>query len=816
MIILFIIIFSQTTALAALVDTPVLDVIGDRSVSENSMLTFTLSAEDPENDTLTFSSPDIASLGATLDASSGLFEWTPTYDQAGSYLVQFVVSDGSYIDSEYITITVNNANRLPVFSAIDDTQVDENVPVQLTLEATDEDSDILAFSKDASFGTLEGNVFTWTPDYDDQGEHTIVFSVTDGSSSVTQTALINVSNVNRAPVLYSVSDVSVPENTPVTIQLNGFDADGDDITYSVGSLPAGAVFDENTGLFQWSEPGSAAKYVLTFSVSDGIGSDSFTSMIVIDNSNSAPVMDSIGSQSIDENSELSFEITAADDKTKKLSFSFPDGFPSDPTVTMGSNSIQISWIPSYEEAGSYKTEFKVSDGTYSTYQVVDIVVNDVNRAPVIDAVADYSVIENGLQYINMSATDQDGDTLTYSTNSSLGIVRGNTFICTTDYTDAGVYTVEYTVSDGILSNSTTAKITVTDSNMPPKLNSISPREAVIDKELEFSLSVSDEDEGQTFSYKALDLPVNASLDEDTGTFEWTPSSDDIGDYSVSFYVSDSSQEDYETVSITVTETSSSSTSTTSSSSGGGGGGSMTTGELYENIVLKDYVLKSVIRETETVFSFEEEANSITSISFTSKLNAGQVKAMIEMLKGTSSLVDEAAPGTVYKNLNIWVGDSKFSSDTLSDILIEFKVERSWIESDDRDPELVELYRYSDSSWNSLETSLVDEDEDYFYYETETPGFSSFAIVIPPEISEITMSENSTQINETMMSIDDEIPTGESGYAASQESKRSIVLFLLIGVIGSIVAIGYKYRSHYDELYKQIGNPDGKRYRRLKK
>ncbi|WP_340820500.1 PGF-pre-PGF domain-containing protein [Methanolobus sp. WCC4] len=812
----------QSTAFAAVADYPVLDVIGDRFVDENSLLSFTLSADDSENDTLTFTCPDIDSIaGATLDPSSGLFEWTPTYEQADEYLVQFVVSDGSNIDSEYITITVKNTNRAPVFSVIPDSSTNENEEIQLTLDTTDEDSDILAFSKDVSFGTLDGNVFTWTPDYDDQGEHEIVFSVTDGSSTVTQSALINVSNVNRGTILYSISDVSVPENTPVTIQLNGFDADGDELGYSSSSLPSGSTFDSDTGLFQWSNPTSGT-YDLTFRVTDSYASDTKYPQIVVGaTSEHPPNLNSIDSKSINEGSEVSFDITALDDDNDKIDISLVSP-PSGSYLIGSGSSVSFVWIPGYEQAGSYKVEFKVSETNtkyrFATYQVVDIIVNDVNRAPVINTVADYIVAENDILYVDLSATDLDGDTLTYSTDSSLGIVRGNTFICTPDYNDEGVYDVLYTVSDGSLKNSATATITVTDSNMPPKINSISPMEVAINNTLDFSLSVSDEDVSDTFSYKALDLPSNASFDESSGSFEWTPSSDDIGDYSVSFYVSDSSHEDYETVSITVTETSSSSSSTTSSSSsgGGGGGGSMTTGEPYKNVAFKDYVLRPVIRDTETVFSFNKDENSITSISFTSMRNAGQIKAMVEMLKGTSSLVDGEAPGTVYRNLNIWVGDSKFSSDTLSDIIIKFKIESSWFDPDDHDPELIELYRYHDGSWNPLETSLTGEDDEYFYYEAETSGFSSFAILVPPEIKEISMAEEDSTIDGTMMSLDDEMPEGESVQPASQDSKRSILLLFVIAIIGSFVFLGYRYRFYYDELYKQIANPDGKRYRRIKR
>ncbi|TQD25168.1 PGF-pre-PGF domain-containing protein [Methanolobus vulcani] len=826
LLILILLISLQSTSVAAVTDTPVLDVIGDHSVNENSLLTFTLSADDPENDTLEFSCPNIDSIaGATLDSSSGLFEWTPTYEQAGEYLVQFVVSDGSHIDSEYITVTVKNTNRAPVFSAIADSSTNEDEEIQLILEATDEDSDILAFSKDVSFGTLEGNIFTWTPDYDDQGEHEIVFSVTDGSSSVSQTALITVSNVNREPVLFSISDVSVPQNTPVTIQLEAFDADGDELTYTmVSNLPTGASFDSETGLFQWPTPSVSIK-VFTFSVTDGIGSDSSTAIVVIGDSKTPPTMSTIGPQSVDENSELSFMISA-EFYTKKPSFSFPDGFPSNPTITMpDSSSIQVTWTPSYEESGSYKVEFQISDGTsYSTYQVVDITVNDVNRAPVIDAVDDYTVSENGILYVNLSATDPDGDTLTYSTDSSLGIVRGNTFICTPDYADAGVYDVQYTVSDGNLKNSTTATITVTDSNMPPKINSISPMEVVVNNTLDFSLSVSDDDEGESFSYKALDMPSTASFDESEGIFEWTPSSEDVGDYSVSFYVSDSSQEDYETVSITVTETSSSSSSSTtsSSSSSGGGGAPLTSGEEFDNIDFKDYSLESVVRDVETTFSFYKENNSIVSLSFTSELNGGQVKAVIEVLKDTSSQVKSVAPGDVYKNMNIDL-DSNLGDDVIGDRVINFKVEKVWVEENNINVSFITLCRYNSGGWDMLSTEAMEEDDGYYYFTSTTPGFSPFAIssvdpsTLTTEASAEKIEATSVDIEQLQSTEDDESPL-DSGAALPQKESSSYSYLVIIGLIGvvAIGVVGYRNRENYEKVKLQLGNPDGKRYRRIKK
>jgi len=695
-VILILLTISPIVAVAATEEAPVLDVIGDCSVNEDHLLFFTLHATDYDNDSLSFSGTGLP-VGSNLDESTGLFEWTPTYEQSGSYLVQFVVSNGDHIDSEYITITVNDVNRLPVFPSISDATVNENEQVQLVLEASDLDGDILTFSKDASFGNLQGNVFTWVPDYNDDGEHTITFTVNDSFSPVTQTVRISVSNVNRKPVLYSISDTSVPLNNPVEIQLNGYDPDGDDLIYSIVSgFPEGASFDSDTGLFQWPNPDSAGVFYLQFIVDDGFTTDTKTAKIVIGDSNLPPVIDSMEAQSIDENSELSFEISASDPNNNKLSFSYPDDLPSGATLTMSSSSVRFEWTPSYEQAGNYKVEFRVSDNSkysFASYEVVDITVSDVNRPPVIDAVDDYSISENSVLYINLSGNDPDNDPLTFSTDSTLETVRGNLFTFSPDYSDAGVYNIQFTASDGSLSDSTTATITVTDANMPPKINSINPLKVAVNTTLEFSLSVSD-DEKDALTYMALDLPSDANFDDSKALFEWTPSSSQIGDYSVSFHVSDASFEDYETVSITVVNESSSSGDTTSSSSSGsgGGGGSQNTGEKYENIDLKDYSIKSVMRDVETIFEFDEPANNIVSISFVSRLNGGQTKALIEILKGTSTLVNSAPAGKVYKNLNIWIGDSKFPSDMIYDVVITFRVDKSWIHSNELDSQSVKLYR----------------------------------------------------------------------------------------------------------------------------
>jgi len=87
---------------------PVLDFIGDKIISEDRLLEFTLSSSDPDSGSLNYRAenlPEGAELNDNGDKTAA-FAWTPTHGQIGEYPVTFVVSDGELEDSETITIAV--------------------------------------------------------------------------------------------------------------------------------------------------------------------------------------------------------------------------------------------------------------------------------------------------------------------------------------------------------------------------------------------------------------------------------------------------------------------------------------------------------------------------------------------------------------------------------------------------------------------------------------------------------------------------------------------------------------------------------------
>ena len=200
-----------------------------------------------------------------------------------------------------------------------------------------------------------------------------------------------------------------------------------------------------------------------------------------------------------------------------------------------------------------------------------------------------------------------------------------------------------------------------------------------------------------------------------------------GSYTVTLRASNSSYgSDIEkrTGYISVTQKTTSGTST----GGGGGGGGAGSPEPNSNIELKEISNKQVFKGTRTSYTFKAETNDILTVEFDPKRSFGKTTAIIEMLKDTSAIAGDPAPGKVYKNINIWVGNSGFSNpENLENAKISFRVNRTWIFENGIDESTITLYHYNEENWNPLSTSLIGEDENYLYFTAETPGFSPFAI-----------------------------------------------------------------------------------------
>src|SRR6187549_3364702 len=141
--------------------------------------------------------------------------------------------------------------------------------------------------------------------------NTFTYSVSDGNSTDTGTATINVTTVNDAPVADDNTITVAEESTGTSLGLTApTDADDASLTITVTGLPsAGTVtladgttavsagqtltVAQLTGL-KYTAPAdlaSATAYTFTYSVSDGNSTDTGTATINVTTVNDAPVAD---------------------------------------------------------------------------------------------------------------------------------------------------------------------------------------------------------------------------------------------------------------------------------------------------------------------------------------------------------------------------------------------------------------------------------------------------------------------------------------------------------------------------------------------
>jgi len=543
---------------------PVLDLVGNKSINENTVLDFTIQATDLDGDTLTYSALNLPD-GANFNPGTRTFSWTPTYEQEGTYLnVHFEVSDSDLSDWENITITVNNTNRQPVLNHIGDKSVSENSLLEFTVNATDPDGNVLTYSAtglpDGAVFNPDTRLFSWTSTYGQAGTyHDIHFNVSDSLLADWENITIIVDDTNRQPELDQIGDKTIDENSLLEFTISASDPDRDALIYSAYNLPAGSEFNSSTQIFSWVPDFNQAGIYqdIEFEVSDGTLTDRENITIVVNTTNQPPVLDLIKDRTIYENSLLEFTIHATDPDGDVLTYSasnLPDGAVFNPDTK------EFSWTPAYNQSGIYPdVYFEVNDSELTDWESITITVNNTNRAPVLDPIGNKAADENSLFVFTINATDPDGNALSYS---AAGLPSGavfdqhlHTFSWTPTYEQAGTYQdIQFEINDGELTDWENITIEVANTNRPPLLDPIENKIADENSLLEFTINAIDPD-GDALFYSAVNLPTGAVFDSSTQTISWTPDFNQAGTYNnVQFEVSDGDLTDIENISITVNNT----------------------------------------------------------------------------------------------------------------------------------------------------------------------------------------------------------------------------------------------------------------------
>jgi hypothetical protein len=187
-----------------------------------------------------------------------------------------LLGDGDGEDNHHPTISQVSATP---------TSINEGASTTLTVTASDTDGDPLTYSWTQSpaapagtFGSETGATRTWTaPVLPSNTTFTLEVTVSDGkggtASATVDVVVANVPTVNRAPTVEEAITGAGPVLAGDTLDLSigATDPDGDILTYSWTTEPAGTFTNPGSAATQWrsGDLATATTYTLEVTVSDG-------------------------------------------------------------------------------------------------------------------------------------------------------------------------------------------------------------------------------------------------------------------------------------------------------------------------------------------------------------------------------------------------------------------------------------------------------------------------------------------------------------------------------------------------------------------
>jgi hypothetical protein len=352
------------------------------------------------------------------------------------------VDQGGLAFEKVILLDVNDVNDAPSAITLTNNTIDEQQPagsfvgVLVTADEDAGDSHTLTLvsgtgdADNASF-TIVSNVLTTAAvlNYNTQQQYTIrVRSADAATASVEEVFVINVSDINQAPIAIALSNATIAENNSIGAFVGYFTAtdpdandthtyamvsgqgDDDNASFTLvnGDLTAAEVFDFET----------RASYSIRVEATDASGAtfEQAFAITIADGADS-PSGITISAASIDENElvgTLVGSLTTLDpDQTGGHTYGLVGGIGADDNASfiLAGNVIFASASFNYEAKSSYSIRVRSTDGDGNyTEEVLAISVNDKNDAPSDVAINIIGIDENspiGTAVGNITVTDED-------------------------------------------------------------------------------------------------------------------------------------------------------------------------------------------------------------------------------------------------------------------------------------------------------------------------------------------------------------------------------------------------------------------------
>ena len=218
---------------------------------------YAVRAIDPERDPITFSLTQ-KPIGMTINAVTGIVQWTPDATQLGPQDVAIRVEDGQggYATQTYTVVVSDTAtNQSPVITSNPSLVAVFDQPYQYAVTASDPEGDTLLYSllvlPDGMVIDPVTGLVQWTPSSTQLGAQAVTVAAIDpAGAGGTQSFTIVVVDNNQSPQITSSPVQVVTAGLPYRYDVRATDPEGDPISYSLAG-PTGMTIDA-LGRVTWS------------------------------------------------------------------------------------------------------------------------------------------------------------------------------------------------------------------------------------------------------------------------------------------------------------------------------------------------------------------------------------------------------------------------------------------------------------------------------------------------------------------------------------------------------------------------------------
>ena len=334
----------------------------------------------------------------------------------------------------------------------------------------------------------------------DGGESTtdvITFTVQDSrngtlQSTVTGTINVEITPVNDSPTI-PAQNISVSEGSATkSLNLSGFDAESDAISYTIQTNPINGRVDLENGTMIYTHNGSETTtdsfVIRVFETENSAAFGTQTFAVAITASNDAPTA-SVIEDTVLEGGSKAFTFTSGQNDQEGLTFFDPDTevsqivfritqSPSNGTATVQGKTITYAHNGSETTSDSF--EYEVFDGSLSTKYTATLQITPRNDNPT--AVADLYFIGSAEESISIAAnigvlqndTDAEGSSLSAAllaepTSGTVVLESDGSFTYTVEVQGFTTDSFTYTVVDSD-NGSSTGTVTIESSSIRPTPN----------------------------------------------------------------------------------------------------------------------------------------------------------------------------------------------------------------------------------------------------------------------------------------------------------------------------------------------------------